>query len=76
MTAARKIQNPDLLDLLRDHALILAHRVSQGRLTFIDGVDLAYSAAIWSGLADRYGDEVIQQVLAAAFMGTPKDRAP
>ncbi len=79
MTAVRNIQNPidpDPLDLLRERALIVARRVTEGRLSFIDGVDLAYSAAIWSGLAERYGDDVVQRILADTFMGTPKDRTP
>jgi hypothetical protein len=42
-------------------------------LSFTDAVDLAYSAAVWSGLADQYGDDAVQAVLARAFA---KARAP
>jgi len=41
--------------------------VLSGQLSFIDAVDIAYSAADWSGLVDRYGDDVVQLVLADAF---------
>jgi hypothetical protein len=30
---------------------------------------MAYSAAIWSGLADDLGDEAVQAVMRDAFMG-------
>lgn len=47
----------------------LAARVTARELSFIDAVDMAYSAATWSGIIDRYGDDAIQRVMAAAFMG-------
>jgi hypothetical protein len=45
----------------------LRDQVVDGRMLFIDAVDMAYSAAVWSGLADDLGDDVVQQVMAAAF---------
>lgn len=45
----------------------IADRVMAGDLAFLDGIDLAYSAAIWSGLVDRVGDDAIQKILAACF---------
>lgn len=45
----------------------LHDRVVSGHLGFIDGIDMAYSAAVWSGLADDLGDDVIQQSMALAF---------
>jgi hypothetical protein len=35
---------------------------------------MAYSAAIWSGLVDAVGDDVVQKVLAAAFAGIQKEK--
>ena len=57
------------LDLLRDRCCTLADRVKSGDLPFIDAVDFAYSAADFAGLVQRHGDDEIQKVLAAAFMG-------
>jgi hypothetical protein len=57
----------DPLDLLFDRAQSLAARTKTGSLPFIEAVDMAYSAADWSGLVDRYGDDVVQLVLADAF---------
>ena len=69
-SAARRIaisETADPLDLLYERCLTLADRVLSGQLSFIDAVDIAYSAADWSGLVDRYGDDVVQLVLADAF---------
>lgn len=60
------------LDLLYERSCTLAERVAGGELRFIDAVDMAYSAADWAGLVDRYGDDQIQLVLSAAFIGAPK----
>ena len=57
------------LDLLFERAASLAERTRNGSLPFIDAVDMAYGAADWSGLVDRYGDDVVQLVLADAFGG-------
>lgn len=62
-----KAVNP--LDLLFERASVLAERAQDGSLPFIDAVDMAYTAADWSGLVDRYGDDVVQLVLADAFGG-------
>jgi hypothetical protein len=72
MTAALAFDSPPEqchpLDVFAVRAAQLAARVGRG-LTFIDAVDMAYSAAIWSGLADQYGDDAVQAVLANAFRG-------
>jgi hypothetical protein len=60
---------PDPLDVLFERSCILADRVRDGSLQLIDAVDMAYSAAEWSGLVDRFGDDVVQLVLADAFTG-------
>jgi hypothetical protein len=49
------------LDLLHDCCLTLADRVEVGDLPFIDAVDLAYSAADFAGLVDRFGDDLVQE---------------
>jgi hypothetical protein len=48
----------------------LADRVRAKKLAFIDAVDMAYSAADFAGLIEAHGDDQIQAVLAAAFMGS------
>jgi hypothetical protein len=45
----------------------LADRAIAGDIGFIDAVDMAYSSAVWSGLADRVGDDAIQRIMCAAF---------
>lgn len=59
----------DPLEILFERSCVLADRVREGSLPFIEGVDMAYSAAEWSGLVDRFGDDVVQLVLADAFIG-------
>jgi hypothetical protein len=61
-----------LLNLFDLRCRELAGRVRAGRLSIVDAVDMAYEAAIWSGLADGVGDDVVQHVLACAFMGLPR----
>ena len=58
---------PAALSLLFDRTVALAERARCGELGFIDAVDMAYSAADWAGLVDRYGDDLVQLVLADAF---------
>jgi|GEM_PF-3369770 len=48
----------------------LAERVQRGQLPFIEAVDMAYSAAQWSGLTDAIGDTNVQTIMAAAFART------
>jgi len=60
---------PHPLDILFERSCVLADRIQCGDLQFIEGVDMAYSAAEWSGLVDRFGDDVVQLVLAGAFGG-------
>ena len=60
------------LDLLYVRACTLAERVACGELAFLDAVDMAYSAADWAGVVQRCGDDVVQRVLADAFIGVRK----
>ena len=50
----------------------LAARTASGHIAFTDGVDLAYSAAVWSGLVDSVGDDAVQKILAKFFGGISK----
>ena len=50
----------------------LAERVAAGQIGFIDAIDMAYSAAIWSGLTESVGDNAVQDVIANAFTDTPR----
>jgi hypothetical protein len=60
--------NSQQLKVLALRCLELADRVIAGQLLFIDAVDIAYTAAEWAGLTESVGDDVVQKVLAAAFM--------
>jgi len=50
----------------------LAHRVRCNQLQFIDAVDMADQAAVWSGLVDLAGDDLVQATMARAFMQVPR----
>lgn len=65
------VQRLDPLDLLYERSCILADRVEAGELQFIEAVDMAYSAAEFAGTVDRVGPDLVQHVLACAFMGVP-----
>jgi hypothetical protein len=55
------------LEILAVRSLELADRVAAGQIGFLDAVDLAYEAAVWAGLRESVGDDVIQATMAAAF---------
>jgi hypothetical protein len=57
------------LSLLAIRSSELADRVKAGQIDFLDAVDLAYDAAIFSGLTDSVGDDWVQAILAATFDG-------
>jgi hypothetical protein len=63
------------LDLLLERSRTLAARVRSGEIEFIDAVDMAYSAAEFSGLVGRHGDDLVQATLALAFMDFPRRAA-
>ena len=50
----------------------LVHQVRCNQLQFIDAVDMAYQAAVWSGLVDVAGDDLVQATMARAFMQVPR----
>jgi hypothetical protein len=55
------------VEILALRSLELADRVAAGEIPFLDAVDIAYEAAVWSGLLSTVGDDVVQATLAAAF---------
>jgi hypothetical protein len=55
------------LEILSLRSLELADRVAAGEVAFLDAVDMAYEAAVWSGLTETVGDDIVQATLAAAF---------
>jgi hypothetical protein len=55
------------LELFAIRCSEMVERIAAREIGFIDAVDMLYSAAIWSGLADNVGDDAVQLVLAAAF---------
>ena len=63
------------LELLALRCCDLADRVDAGSIGFIDAVDMAYSAACWSGLVESVGDDAVQRVLFAAFATTTRGPA-
>jgi hypothetical protein len=72
MTACTRNRPLSATELFALRTSELADRVSQGRLPFIDAVDMAYSAAQWSGLVDAIGDDAVQKIMAAAFGSVQK----
>ena len=58
------------LKILAMRSSDLAERVRYGGIEKIDAVDMAYSAAVISGLVDLVGDDAVQAVLATAFSET------
>lgn len=58
----------DPLDILYERSRTLADRVAAGELGFIEAVDLAWEAAAFAGTVDRVGPDLVQHVLACAFM--------
>ena len=62
------------LELFAIRCRDLRDRVVRGDISFIEAVDMAYSAAIWSGLSDDLGDDTVQNVMAVAFGAIPSYR--
>ena len=57
------------LDILFERSCTMADRVKAGEIPFIHAVDFMWEAAEWSGTVDRVGPDLVQHVLACAFMG-------
>jgi hypothetical protein len=66
MTATAETLDP--LDLLYERACAMADRVEAGEIPFIQAVDFMWEAAEFAGTVDRVGADLVQHVLACAFM--------
>jgi hypothetical protein len=55
------------LEIFAIRCLELADRVAENQIGFLDAVDVAYEAALESGLTDNVGDDIVQATMAAAF---------
>ena len=60
------------LEILAVRSLELADRVEAGKIDLPSAVDVAWEAAVWSGLADTVGADVVQTVLSEAFAKVPR----
>jgi hypothetical protein len=60
------------LAIFAQRSFELADRVAAGELELIDGVDMAFEAARWSGLTESVGDDLVQGILAEAFAGVQR----
>lgn len=63
------------LELFEERCRLLAARVRAGDIGFIEAVDLAASAAEWSGLAAAVGYDRCQSIMAVAFMASQRGAA-
>jgi hypothetical protein len=57
------------LDLFGARCAQIVERVRAGSIGFVEAVDLMWSAAVWSGLADDAGPDVVQEIMRSHFMG-------
>jgi hypothetical protein len=67
MTRACLQRRARQLEILASRSLELADRVAAGEIAFLDAVDIAHNAAVWSGLTSTQGNDLVQATLAAAF---------
>lgn len=67
MTAAAQPVDP--LDLFFVRSCTMAERVVAGEVLFIEAIDFLWEAAAFAGLVDRVGADLVQHILATAFMG-------
>jgi hypothetical protein len=67
MSAAAQAFIACQLELFARRCLDLADQVAVGQRSFLDTVDDLYDAAIWSGLVQSVGTDIVQATMAAAF---------
>ena len=60
------------LEILAIRSLELADRVKAGEIDLPSAVDVAWEAAVWSGLTETVGDDIVQTVLSEAFAQVPR----
>jgi hypothetical protein len=63
------------LDLFAIRCCQLADDVTANRIAFLDAIDVAYDAAVASGLVRAVGDDAAQKVMACAFAEVGRKRA-
>lgn len=59
---------PPSLQIFYVRSLEMAERMTGGRMPLHDGVDMLHSAAEWSGLIEKYGNDRIQAIMAKAII--------
>jgi hypothetical protein len=64
---AHRLRATKQLEILSLRSLELADRVAAGDIALLDAVDMAYEAAVWAGLTETVGDDIVQTILAEAF---------
>lgn len=57
------------LDLFGSRCAELVQRINFGAIGFVDAVDIAWEAAVWSGLVDGAGPDRVQEIMRTHFMG-------
>jgi hypothetical protein len=57
-----------VLELFAARCSELADRVLRGEVLLVDAADMLQSAAVWSGLADRLGHDVLQTTMSRTFL--------
>jgi hypothetical protein len=55
------------LEIFTLRCLVFADRVAARQIAFLDATDLLYDAAVWSGLVDAVGDDLVQACMAECF---------
>jgi hypothetical protein len=67
MSTATKSHITKQLEVLAIRAMELADQASVDQLRVLEAVDIAYEAALWAGLVKVVGDDIVSDVLSAAF---------
>jgi len=68
MTQAAHV-SPHPMDIFCERCEARAYLVEIGDLAFLDAVDALQADAEFDGLIDQFGQQIIQQIMAAAFGG-------
>ena len=66
---------PEALKLFAERCCELADHVTDGRIRFLDAIDVAWDAAQASGLVQSVGSDHVQKLMACAFAEVGKERA-
>lgn len=63
------------LDVFARNCQLFADRVAVGQIRLADAADMLQSAAELSGLCEAVGDDLVQQIMAASFVGKQVGRS-